>query len=41
MTTAGDEPELEPCISALPCLKLHTAVDLAHREGELLLCLGQ
>ena len=39
MTTTGDDLGLEPCISALPCLELHTAVDLAYREGELMLSL--
>ena len=39
MTTTGDDLGLEPCISALPCLKLHTAVDLAYEQGELILFL--
>ena len=39
MAPTGDDLGLEPCISALPCLKLHTAVDLAYREGELIFLL--
>ena len=39
MATVSDDQGLEPCISALPCLKLHTAVDLAYRQGKLILSL--